>query len=116
LLDNVKTPLELMLLQSGLIFLAPTGISATPIFLKYFAISNRFTWVAFVVSLSRAAIYVITSFGLVYSTHSSNQFLLFALIPASILFAFGLSYFIKLEKQTGNYCITFKTTQNESSN
>lgn len=113
LLDNIRNPFELMLLQSGLIFLAPTGISATPIFLKYFAIPKRFTWVAVVVASSRAIIYVITSFGLVYSTDSSNQYLLFPLVLVAIGFYFGLLHFIKLEKKTGNYCITLKTIEDK---
>jgi len=116
LLDNVKTPSELMLIQSGLIFLAPTGISATPIFLKCFAISSRFISAAVVISMSRAVIYIITSFGLIHlNIYFSNQGLLFLLIPVCIGFAFGLSNFIRIEKQSGNYCINFKTTQNELS-
>lgn len=104
LLDNVKTPSELMLLQLGLIFLTPTSISASPIFLKYFAVPRRFTWATLLLSISRAIMYIIVSFGLTYSTiHFFNQGLLFILIPISIGFAFGLFHFIKLEKESNDY-------------
>lgn len=104
LLDNVKTPSELMLLQLVFYFFTPSQMSANPIFFKYFAVPRRFTLATLLLSGSRAIMYIISSFGLIYLTlHFSNQGLLFILIPISIGFAFGLSHFIKLEKENDNF-------------
>ncbi|WP_425364633.1 MFS transporter [Candidatus Tisiphia endosymbiont of Mystacides longicornis] len=104
LLNNVRTPFDILLLQSFMIFFAIHVVPATPIFYKYFPIFKRFTYCAFIHAMSRTVMYVITSFGLIYLTeYLGNYGLLIITIPIMIGYSFGILHFEKLEKTTGNY-------------
>lgn len=104
LLDNVRTPFDIFLLQSFMVLFEPRTIPATPIFYKYFPIFKRFTYCAFIHAISRTVMYIITSFGVIYLTkHLSNYGLLIITIPIMIGYSFGILHFEKLEKASGNY-------------
>ncbi|WP_341790632.1 MFS transporter [Rickettsia endosymbiont of Polydrusus tereticollis] len=104
ILNNLTNPTQLLLLQSIVILFVSDSIPAAPIFYKHFPIFKRFTSATLIYALSRAVMYVFVSFGLVYLTKYFDYWglvLVFALIVTG--FAFGLSHFEKLEKETGNY-------------
>lgn len=91
---------NLALLQASLIFVAPGSFPAEPIFIKHFPIFRRFTTAAFIYALSRAVMYVITSFSLIYLTDWFGYIGLWAImLPVSIGFLWGVRHFQKLEKQ-----------------
>ncbi|WP_425361697.1 proline/betaine transporter [Candidatus Tisiphia endosymbiont of Mystacides longicornis] len=55
-------------------------------------------------AVSRALMYVITSFGILFLTKYFGHWgLLIIMIPISVGFAFGLRHFQKLEKEAGIY-------------
>lgn len=98
-LDNISSPLYLLLLQSAIIFFAPDSAPATSIFYKHFPVLKRFTYISFTYALSRAITYVITSFGLVYLTETLGSWgVLIIIIPVFIGYIFGLRHFEKLDK------------------
>ncbi|MCC8415967.1 MAG: MFS transporter [Rickettsia endosymbiont of Gnoriste bilineata] len=104
LLNNVRTPFDILLLQSFMMFFVPRFTPATSIFYKYFPIFKRFTYCGFIYAVSRMVMYVITSFGLIYLTeYLGNYGLLIITIPIMIGYSFGILHFEKLEKTTGNY-------------
>ncbi len=104
LLNNVRTPFDVFVLQSFMIFFIPRTIPAISIFYKYFPIFKRFTYCAFMFAMSRMVMYVITSFGLIYLTeYLGNYGLLVIIIPVMIGYTFGILHFEKLEKIAGNY-------------
>ncbi|WP_425360374.1 MFS transporter [Candidatus Tisiphia endosymbiont of Ceraclea dissimilis] len=104
LLFNIKTPLELFLIQSFFIIFRTDYSPATPIFFKYFPVFKRFTFISLSFAISRALMHVITSFGFVYLIDYFGHWgLLIIMLPTALGFAFGLSHYEKLEKEEGNY-------------
>jgi len=103
-LQNLTLPIHLFLLQSFIVLFAVDSSPAAAIFYKYFPVLKRFTYAGFMYASSRAIIYIITSFGLVYLVEKySNWGILIIMIPVVAGFSFALSHFIKLEKEAGNY-------------
>ena len=94
-----KTPIHIFLVQTLLIISGLSVIPASPIFFKYIPILKRLTTASFVYALSRAVIYIITSFGLVYLTEKFGYYGLWLItLPVNIGFLWGTNYFAKLEK------------------
>jgi MHS family proline/betaine transporter-like MFS transporter len=100
LLNNAKTGFDILIIQSIVIFFACDSAPANAIFYKYFPVFKRFTYTSILYAMSRALVYVITSFSLVYLTDIFGNYGLYAItIPTILGFAFGLSYFIQLDKK-----------------
>ncbi len=94
LLNGATTGFDILIVQSLLLFFACDASPANAIFFKYFPVFKRFTYASVIYAISRALIYAITSVSLVYLTDYFGH---------SIAgFAYGLSHFIKLEKDAGN--------------
>lgn len=99
-LDNLQSDFHVLLLQSCIIFFAADASPATSIFYKYFPVLKRFTYISFAHALSRAVVYVITSFGLVYLTKDLGSWgILIIAVPVFVGYIFGLYHFEKLEKE-----------------
>lgn len=93
------TPNILFVFQLLITLFAVSTSPGTPIFLKYFPILKRFTAASFLYAFSRAVMYVITSFGLVYLVNIFHYIgIAMLMIPALIGYHFGLRHFEKLEK------------------
>lgn len=102
-LNNLNNDLQVLLLQSSIIFFAADASPATSIFYKYFPVLKRFTYINFTYALSRAVIYVIASFGLVYLTKYLGSWgILIITIPVFAGYIFGLQHFERLEKHNRN--------------
>lgn len=103
-LNCVNSPYELLLIQLAMVSLDECLGPAIPIFYKNFPVFKRFTCVSFTFAISRALMYIITSFGFVYITdYFGNWGVWIIMIPTIIGFAYGLRHFEKLVKVTGNY-------------
>jgi hypothetical protein len=75
-------------------------VPATPIFYKYFPIFKRFTYTSFLSAVAKLLTYLITSFGLVYTTANLGYWGLFCIfIPVGVGFFMSLLHFQKLEDQ-----------------
>jgi MHS family proline/betaine transporter-like MFS transporter len=86
-------------------------LPAIPIFFKHFPVYRRFTYSSVLYAFSRAFMYVITSFGLVYLTKILGYYgLWLIMIPVSISFLWGVNHFEKLEKMETADTTTFKLT------
>lgn len=87
-------------IQCVSVALTLSAVPAVPLFIKYFPVASRFTCVSFIYALSRAVIYVITSFGLVYLTewfgHVGASFIL---LPITIGFLWAVYHFDHLESE-----------------
>lgn len=106
-LNNFHHEFHVLLLQCCIIFFAADASPATSIFYKYFPVLKRFTYISFTYALSRAVIYVITSFGLVYLTkfHGSWGTLIIT-IPVFMGYIFGLGHFEQLESKRVKVAVT----------
>ncbi len=101
LLDNLKSTMDVFLLQATLILFVSDSLPAAPVFYKQFPVFKRFTCATLTYALSRAVMYVIVSFGLIYLVEYFGNWGLFILfVSISLGFVFGLSHFEKLEKSS----------------
>ncbi|WP_347938880.1 MFS transporter [Rickettsia oklahomensis] len=104
LLNNLNTPTELLIIQSIMVITGLGDAPAVPIFFKHFPVFKRFTYSSFLYALSRALIYLITSFGIVYLvSYFGHWGILVISIPLSISYGFGIQHFEQLEKNRENY-------------
>jgi hypothetical protein len=70
------------------------GLPAMPIFYRHIPILKRFTYATFTYAVSRAFIYVVTSFGFAYSANYFGHWgILLIFIPAAGAFTYGLRHF-----------------------
>ena len=100
LLENLHSSFDLFLLQVFSITFMLTDVPAAAILIKNIPIFKRFTYTSFLYALSRAIIYVITSFGLVYLTDWFSHYGLWVImVPITSIFIWGLHHFENLEKQ-----------------
>lgn len=95
-LSNLRDSNDLLALQILFIILLPSTPPAVPIFFKSFSVFTRFTYTSVMYAISRALVYVVTSFGVIYLVRSFEYYgLLILIIPFSIAFYLALSYFEK---------------------
>tara|TARA_B110000503_G_scaffold49665_1_gene80622 strand:- start:338 stop:1642 length:1305 start_codon:yes stop_codon:yes gene_type:complete len=104
LLNNISNYYELLFLQLFIVVFAPTGFPAFSVFCMNFPVYKRFMCTSLIFAISRALMYAICSFGIVFATHYYNHWgLLIIIMPVIIGYALGLFYFRKLEESAGNY-------------
>ncbi|BFD46687.1 MAG: hypothetical protein DMENIID0002_13330 [Rickettsia endosymbiont of Sergentomyia squamirostris] len=104
LLKNVTNSFNMLLIQSFIVVFSPTTIPAVPIILKALPIFKRFTCSGLIYAFSRASVFIVCSFGLIYlTTYFGYPGLLFIMIPVSIGYIFGLLHFEKLSRETENH-------------
>lgn len=104
LFNNLSNPLHVFLIQAFIMLFGCYINPAFPIFYKQLPIFKRFTYSSLSFALSRAGMYVIISFGIIYILEYIGQWgLLIILVPSTIAFGFGVNYFNKLENDTVDY-------------
>ena len=104
MLYNANTPSSLLLVQSFAILFTSFNVPAVPILYSHFPIFKRFTYTTVIYAISRAIIYVITSFGMIYLTKYFGHFgIIVIIIPIFISCVFGIKHFERLEREVGNY-------------
>ncbi len=75
-------------------------VPATPIFYKYFPVFKRFTYTSFLSALAKLLTYLVTSFGLVYTTSVFGYWGLFCIFaPVGVGYIISLAHFQNLEDQ-----------------
>jgi MFS family permease len=102
LLNHINAPYQLFLMQF-IILLCECLSPVLPICYKSFPVFKRFTCINMTFAISRALMFVVTSFGFVYLyDHFGHWGLWFIMVPAIISFAYGFFHFEKLAKEAGN--------------
>ncbi len=97
-LSNASSPMEIFFIQALSVSLAIDSAPGVPVFLAHLPVLKRYTYASFTYAISRAAMYIITSFGLIYLTSwFGNWGLWVALIPSTLGFMIGVRYFEKLK-------------------
>lgn len=90
--------LHIFILQSVILILTLGGIPADSIFIRHFPVLKRFTATSFLYAATRAIMYIITSFGLVYlSDFFGHWGLLVIAIPVALGYLWGVNHFSKLD-------------------
>jgi MFS family permease len=92
----LNSPFKIMCLQIYILIFAPTSFPAAAIFFMHFPIKKRFTYTSLMNAFSRALVYPLTAFGLIYIINIWGYFGLSAiLLVACLSFGLGLNYFEK---------------------
>lgn len=111
LLNNLSTPIHLFMIQSFVVSFFGAIFPGMPILFKHLPVFKRFTYSSFVYALSRALMYIVTSFGIIYLTQYFGHYgILLITLPTSILCYFGIHHFQSLEQQA-----ELKSNRNSSS-
>ena len=99
LLGHINSPFELFLIQLVSIIFALGYDPAASVLLIHFPVFRRFTYASFLYALSRALMYVVTSFGMVYLTeYLGHQGLWIMMFPVVIGYIWSVRHFMSLEK------------------
>lgn len=100
LLNNLQSTSELFFIQSCIMFFILGPGPAIAIIYKHFPVFKRFTYVSFIFAISRAVIFVFSSFGLIFLMKVFSYWSVAIIaVPTMIGFAYGLSHFEKLERK-----------------
>ena len=104
LLENNSNQYIIFFVQVVLTIFGLRGTPSDPILIKYFPIFKRFTAVTFGYALSRALMYVIISFGLVFLSEWFGYYGIWLIgIPLNLLWIKAIFHYESLEKEVGNY-------------
>jgi len=104
IITAIHNPLALFLLQSSIIILSLGSMPANAVFIYHLPITRRFTYASFLYALTRALMYIITSFGLVYLGSYFDHFgLWFITLPMTMAYLYGVYHFEYLERKIGIY-------------
>ncbi len=93
-----SSPIHIFLLQIVLLASGMTLLPAYPIFLKNIPTLKRLTTASFIYALSRAVMYLVTSFSLVFLTETFGYYGLWLItLPITVGFIWAVNHFEKLE-------------------
>lgn len=94
MLNSVTTPFELLMFQLFVAVIAPTGFPARALFFIRFPVLNRFTCTSLVFAISRAIMYIVSSFGLFFLTDKyGHSGVLILVVPIVIGYIYGIISF-----------------------
>ncbi|MEI7494037.1 MAG: MFS transporter [Alphaproteobacteria bacterium] len=98
LLMQASTPLHIFFIQAVSVGIAMNSTPGVPVFLSHLPILKRYTYASFSHAISRGAMYIVTSFGLIYLTEWFGTWGLWVVfLPAIAGFFIGIRHFEKLE-------------------
>jgi MFS family permease len=114
LLSNCQSASDIFWLQAISVILAAGSVSSYGSMIPHFYVFKRFTYISLSYAMSRALMYVISSFGFVILVdYFGNIGMLIIIIPVMIAAIFGINHFIALEKKAGYYDNDFKELKSE---
>ncbi|MGL4825149.1 MAG: MFS transporter [Alphaproteobacteria bacterium] len=98
LLSQITSGTQLFWVQACVAIFS-SGFPAYAIFYAHFPVLKRITSVSFIYAISRAMMYIVTSFGLVYLTSWFGDFGLWVImVPVMAAFTWAINHFEKLDK------------------
>lgn len=100
ILSNYLSSVHIFIIQALVLILTLGALPGDSVFIQHIPVLKRFTITSFLYALTRAAMYIITSFGLVYLTDWFGFYgLWFILVPLLIGYLYGINHYEKLEKE-----------------
>ncbi len=116
LISVASTPFHIFFIQAMLLALSLAAVPTEPILIRSFPVLKRFTAASLIYALTRAVMYILTSFGLVYLTDWFGHYGLWVImLPITFGFLWGVRHFEKLEnknkiksRQSQPYSMNFK--------
>jgi MFS family permease len=103
---NASNSIQIFLIQAIILAIAIDAIPAESIFISHCSVLSRFTTTSFIYALSRALMYVITSFSLIFIIEIFGYYgLWLIMMPVIVAHLWGVNHFQKLEN---SYCYNTK--------
>lgn len=97
-LSHANSPLHIFFVQAVSVAFAANSTPGVPVFLGRLPVLKRYTYASLSHAFSRACMYIVTSFGLIYLTTWFDVWGLWVVfIPSTIGFLIGVRHFEKLE-------------------
>ncbi len=104
LILNLNNITQLFLLQSLILLLPLDTMPADAVFIYHLPTWRRFTYASFLYALTRASMYIITSFGLIYLSGFFGHYGLWLItLPVTLAFLYGVRHFEALERKWGMF-------------
>jgi MHS family proline/betaine transporter-like MFS transporter len=104
LVTNLTSVAQLFAIQALLLIVPFNDMPSVAVFLRNFPLYRRFTFASLLWSLSRALMFVITSFGLIYLGGCFGHYGLWLIIlPTGFGFLYGINHFTELEHKNNLY-------------
>jgi len=104
LVINSNTSDQLFLIQALILLFAFDTVPGSVILIYHLPIYRRFRFASVLWASTRAMIYIVTSFGLVYLTEYFGPYGLWIItLPVSAAFLYGVHHFEGLERKIGKY-------------
>jgi hypothetical protein len=101
-LVNISTPTQVFLLQTLLLIFNFGSLPGEAVFNYHLPIYRRFTLASFLYALSRALMYIVTSFGLVFLGSLFENFGMWIItLPIGLAHLYGILHFEGLERKLG---------------
>ncbi|MBX9805462.1 MAG: MFS transporter [Alphaproteobacteria bacterium] len=102
LIGNLNTPFHVFMLQTLILILPLDSVPAEAVFIYHLPIYRRFTLASLLFAFSRAGVYLLTSFGLVYLGSYFGAYGLWIItLPMTIAYLYGIRHFEGLESKAG---------------
>jgi MHS family proline/betaine transporter-like MFS transporter len=104
LIAGLTSSLQLFCLQALILLIPLSAAPADAVFVNHFPIYRRVTFASFLYAVSRALMFVVTSFGLIYLERSLGYYGIWVIsIPITLAYLFGLKHFERLERNLKLY-------------
>jgi hypothetical protein len=104
LIIAIPNPIVLFFIQALILLTPLDGMPADAVFIYHFPVFRRFTYTSFLYAISRALMYIIISFGLVYLGEYFGSFgLWFITLPITVAYLYGVLHFERLERNLEIY-------------
>jgi MHS family proline/betaine transporter-like MFS transporter len=103
-LMGLTSPIQLFLIQALILILGFEAMPSLAVFVSHFPLYRRVTFASVLWSLSRALMYAITSFGVVFLGSYFGHFGLWLIaLPTACAYLYGIDHFKQLERKTRLY-------------
>lgn len=104
LITNATSATHLFLVQASIVIAALEAMPSYAVFMSHFPLYRRFTFATVLWSVSRALMYAITSFGLIYLGSYFGHFGLWIIaLPTAFGFLYGINHFTHLQRHRRLY-------------
>ncbi len=101
---NLTSATQLFFIQALTVIMALEAMPSYAVFMSHFPVYRRFTFASILWSISRALMYVITSFGLIYLGSCFGHFGLWIItLPTAFGFLYGIKHFTELQRKRRLY-------------
>ncbi|MDF3033185.1 MAG: transporter [Alphaproteobacteria bacterium] len=104
LIVNLTSATHLFVIQALIVIMALDATPSLAVFMSHFPLYRRFTFASLLWSLSKALMYVVTSFGLIYLGSYFGHFGLWIIaLPTAFGFLYSINHFKELERKRSLY-------------